>query len=290
MTATLAYRTRPTNRRSSANIQELRLVIRDRLTQENPMTVRQVFYQLVSLGAIEKTEKEYKHTVVRLLTDMRHDGEIPFEWIADGTRRERKPCTFSSIEEAITVLAHSYRRAIWDTQEVCVQVWLEKEALADVFYKVTGEFDVPLMVTKGYSSVTFLRNAAMTIYNYQKPTFLYFFGDFDPSGLDITRDVETRLRAYAPEATFTLKRVAVTRDQIKEWNLPTRPTKQTDSRSKNFQGESVEVDAISTRHLRDLARSRITSHLDADILAELKVAEDTERTRLMNLADGWESA
>jgi hypothetical protein len=120
---------------------------------ESAMTVRQVFYQAVSRGVIAKTEGEYKSTVCRLLTDMRLDGVIPFGWIAENTRWMRKPRTYSSMESALENTASTYRRQVWDNQGAYVEIWLEKEALAGVVVDITSEFDVPLMVTRGYPSV-----------------------------------------------------------------------------------------------------------------------------------------
>jgi hypothetical protein len=197
------------------------------LAADNPMTVRQVFYQLVSQGVIAKTEAEYKSTVVRLLAAMRRAGEIPFDWIADNTRWMRKPKTYSDVEQALQRTAEAYRRSLWDNQDVYVEIWLEKDALAGVLYRVTSSWDVPLMVTRGYPSLSYLYEAADTIAAVGKPAHLYYFGDNDPSGLDITRAVE---------AEVYFERVAVTAAQITDLGLPTRPTKKTDSRSKGFEG------------------------------------------------------
>src|SRR5262249_28588791 len=153
----------------------------------------------------------------------------------------------------LRLTAQTYRRAVWDTQASYVEIWLEKDALAGVLYDVTEEWDVPLMVTRGYASLSFLHSAAETISSHSKPTYLYYFGDHDPSGLDITRAVEQGIRQFAPNADITFERVAVNPDQIEGMGLPTRPTKASDSRSKGFEGESVEVDAISPDDLRRLA-------------------------------------
>jgi hypothetical protein len=80
------------------------------------MTVRQVFYRLVSLGAILKTQAEYKNTVCRLLTDMRRSDDLPFEWITDNTRWMHKGRSFSSLDRALQHTATAYRRSLWDNQ------------------------------------------------------------------------------------------------------------------------------------------------------------------------------
>jgi hypothetical protein len=196
--------------------------------------VRQVFYRLVSGGVIEKTESEYKQTVCRLLTDMRLSGYLSYHWIADNTRWMRKPETYDSVEEMLQLTATTYRRAVWRNQPVYVEVWLEKDALAGVLLEETASWDVPLMVTRGYASLSYLFEAAQAIKAQDKPVHLYYLGDYDPSGVDISRQVERRLREFAPDAEIHFERVAVTPEQIQTLQLPTRPTKRTDSRAKAF--------------------------------------------------------
>jgi len=262
-----------------------------RVTQaQHPMTVRQVFYQLVSIGAIEKAEAEYKQTVVRLLTLMRRSRELPFGWIADNTRWMRKPRTYSSVEELLQRTAQTYRRALWDNQPAYVEVWLEKDALAGVVYEETDPWDVPLMVTRGYPSLSYLFEAAETIAECGKPAYLYYLGDWDPSGVDITRSVERGVREFAPNAEIELERIAVTPRQVEELGLPTRPTKKTDTRSKNFSGESVEVDAIPPALLRALVRECIEKHVDRRTLARTRRIEAAERETLVAIQQqmqGW---
>ncbi len=254
---------------------------------EAPMTGRQVFYRLVGLGCIAKREPEYKHTVIRLLGEMRLDGTLSFDDIADNTRWMRKPQTHGSVAAMLSETARVYRRALWDNQDAYVEVWLEKDALAGVVYEVTDPWDAPLMVTRGYSSLSFLKSAAEAIEAIAKPTFIYYLGDHDPSGLDIPRSVEARLREFAPDCDITFTRIAVTPDQIIAWHLPTRPTKQTDSRSKGFLGGSVEVDAIPSDQLRHLVEEAITSHLDEDAVVRTRAIEAEERTSLLQLVRQW---
>src|SRR5262245_43532819 len=137
----IAFGASPTkSRRTKKAIEMIRRAIIAVLRQERPATVRQVFYQLVSLGVIAKTEAEYKQTVCRLLAEMRLKGRVPFGWIADNTRWMRKPTTYSSLEQALRRTAEAYRRSIWDEMPVYVEVWLEKDALAGVLYELTSEY------------------------------------------------------------------------------------------------------------------------------------------------------
>jgi len=270
----------PTSRRTPAQMLAIRDALGEILAVDHPMTVRQVFYQAVGRGVIDKTEGEYKLTIVRLLTEMRRASEIPFDWIADNTRWSRKPQTYSSLHDMLEQTQESYRRALWDNQKSYVEIWLEKDALAGVLYAETKTWDVPLMVTRGYPSVSYLHEAARSIKEQGKPAFLYYFGDHDPSGRDITRVTEAGLREFAGDAHIQFQRVAVTVEQIVQWKLPTRPTKATDSRKKNFEGESVEVDAISSANLKALVRACIEPHVDKEQLARSKRIEKRERILL----------
>ncbi|WP_018291636.1 hypothetical protein [Verrucomicrobium sp. 3C] len=270
------------------------LAIRDRLreilAEENPMTVRQVFYQAVSRGIVTKTENEYKQTVCRLLGIMRRKREIPFRWIADNTRWMRKPRSYSSLTEALELTKRTYRRALWDNQTVYVEVWLEKDALAGVLYEVTSLYDVPLMVTRGYPSLSYLYESAEDLMASRKPAYIYYLGDFDPSGVHIPEVVERDLREYAPEVEIVFERLAVAPEQIVAWNLPTRPTKRTDTRAKNFGDQSVEVDAIPPHQLRQLVREAIERHIDQHALQELKLSEAAERETLQRLVARFSEA
>jgi hypothetical protein len=272
----------------------VRQALYELLAADHPMTVRQVFYRMTSTGAIAKTENEYNNTVVRLLVQMRRAGDVPFGWISDNTRWMRKPRTFASAEEALRLTAQTYRRALWDNQDAYVEVWTEKDALAGILLDVTREWDVPLMVSRGFSSISYLHSAAENILEQDKPAYLYYFGDHDPSGVQIDRKIEKGLREFAPGAEIHFERVAVLPEQIEEWGLPTRPTKSSDTRSKGFEGDSVEVDAIPPDRLRGLVRDRILQHVDEYQLQVLRVAEASERrimTRLAaQLADGAEDA
>jgi len=274
-------------RRTAEQLEVICTELRALLLEYHPMTVRQVFYQLVSRGVIEKTEREYDNTVGRLLTKMRRDGRIPYGWIADNTRWMRKPRTFASMQGMLNLTAETYRRAIWNEQPAYVEIWLEKDALAGVLMEETIPWDVPLMVTRGYASLSYLHEAAETIAEQGKPAFLYYFGDYDPSGVDIPRKVEKTLRELAPSAEIHFQRMAVTEEQILEFNLPTRPTKATDSRSKSFGRESVEVDAIPPKHLREIAQRCIVQHVDKRIHERTMAIEQQELETLARISQNW---
>jgi hypothetical protein len=306
----------------------LREAIFDLVTAQQPMTVRQVFYRGVGFGLWNKTEADYKNVVCRLLADMRRDGDIPYTWIADGTRWMRKPTTFDSMQAALQNTAATYRRSLWSSQDTYVEVWLEKEALAGVIVDVTDPWDVPLMVTRGYPSLSFLYTAAETIKAYtttqvppgegkpselktaidevltslserygwdpnEPPTFprqnksvrILYLGDRDPSGDDIARNVAQQLEDMS-ECAIDFVRVAVTAEQVDEYQLPLRPTKASDSRTRSWSGDgSVEVDAIEPDSLRQLVIDEIESCIDQHELEVVLAAEAEERATVRRLVE-----
>ena len=282
----MSYRSRPIKRtrRTAGEMEALRDAIFEVVELNAPMTVRQVFYQLVSVGLIDKSEREYKNVVVRLLGEMRRQRVIPYQWIADSTRWMRKPQTFDSLADALHTTARTYRRSLWNDTDAYVEVWLEKEALAGVLAEETEEWDVPLMVTRGYPSLSFLNTAAEIIGDLSKPTFLYYVGDHDPSGVDIQRSVEQGIRQIVPDARMVVERIAVDQSQVAEYDLLTRPTKRSDSRSASFKGESVEVDALRPSVLRRLVRESIERHVDKRALAVIRRTERLERVSLNEIA------
>jgi hypothetical protein len=270
--ATRTKRRRATKAEMAARFEALARIVR--LIQV--CSVRQAYYQATVAGIIEKTEPGYDK-VQRAIVALRQSRRIPFDWISDATRWMRKPRSFDSIEAALRDTVQTYRRAVWRDVPVHVEFWIEKDALAGTIYDVTAEFDVPLLVARGYSSITFLHETAQTIAAIGKPAFVYHLGDWDPSGQDAADHIERKLREYAPDAEIHFEKLAVTPWQIAEWNLPTRPTKASDSRAKHWAGNSVELDAIPPDLLRQLVRDAIERHISPERLAVIEAAEASER-------------
>ena len=277
-------------RRTKAQIEAVKTAIADVVARERPMTARQVFYQLTVAGIVPKTERGYR-TVVRLLTQMRRDEEIAYEDIADSTRWMLKPESYIGLHEMMRRAHEFYRRDLWCNQDVYVEVWCEKNALAGVISVETKEYDVPLFITKGYSSLSFLYESAQFLEQAcgsEKTAHIYYIGDHDPSGLDIERHVEEGIREFAMDVDIEFERLAVTPAQIKAFDLPTRPTKQSDTRSRHFRGASVEVDAIPPKQLRRIVREAIKQHIDAGQVVALERIEQMEKHVLEELADRLE--
>lgn len=270
------------HRSTKAEIEFRRDSLYQIVSEMKPMTVRQVFYQASVRGIVDKTDADY-NKVQTDLVQMRRAGRMPYDWLADNTRWTRKPRTFDSVEQALHDTANLYRKALWSEAEAYVEIWLEKDALAGVVYPITNLYDVPLMVARGYASLSFLHSAAEYINGLWVPTFIYHLGDFDPSGVNAGEKIEETLRELAPKAEIHFERIGVTPEQIRNWRLPTRPTKKSDTRAKGFGDISVELDAIEPRRLRRLVELAIEQHLPPDKFEVLKAAEASERTLIAGL-------
>ena len=157
--------------------------------------------------------------------------------------------------------------------------------MAGVLFEETSVWDVPLMVARGFSPESFLHATAEQIKADAKPTYIYHFGDHDPSGLLVDTQIARGLQRLAPDADIRFRRLAVTREQIGKWQLPTRPTKRENNRhARGFTGRSVELDAIPAWRLRQLVREAISQHVDVQALQSVQAAEASEMDVLRRLA------
>lgn len=163
-------------RATRSEVDERRLGLWRIVSAMKPMTVRQVFYQATVKNLVEKSEAGYSKVQTDLV-QMRRAGTLPYSWLTDNTRWQRKPRTYSSIEHALEETARFYRKSLWDDANAYVEVWLEKDALAGVIDPVTRLYDVPLMVARGYASLSFLAGAADYMAQLDVPIFVYHFGD-----------------------------------------------------------------------------------------------------------------
>jgi hypothetical protein len=251
-------------RRTNAELHALHLAILTVCTEDHPLTVRGVFYRVMSAGAVEKTEKAYA-AVQREALKLRRAGFLPYEWIAEGTRWQVKQPSWDTAKEALDDTASSYRRAPWHHQDTYVEVWSEKDAIASIVSPTTDKWDVPLMIARGFASESFLWSTANTIRRQgedRKDVVFYQLGDHDPSGIAAWEHVQTRLSEFAPDAEIHFERLAVTESQIWEYNLPTRPTKLTRQSGKELRGRvgrsrcARHIDPPRHRRERDLVMDR----------------------------------
>ena len=269
---------------------------------ERPATVRQIYYQTVvqKIIGIEKDDTGYEK-VQDLLTDLRRGGVIPFDWIKDEGRYARQPYTVEGIPQALNDARRDYRKDPWQKTFEYVQIWVEKNALLGVLEPVTREYDVPLMSAVGYSSISFLHEAARDLSRLNCPIYIYQLGDLDPSGAQAAEVIEKDLRGFAPEAEIHFERIAITPEQITEFGLQAalRQTKRQDPRYRWFieryrnvevlQGGqlSCELDAIRPTDLRNLVRQTIERHLPRDRLDMMNARGDQEKLEIGRMLDHY---
>jgi hypothetical protein len=275
-------RTTKRRRRTKEEINVLDAELQRIVEAFRPVTVRQVFYQAVNRRMVPKNEITGYRVVQRRLCVLREVRRIPHGHIVDGTRYVHGHTRHRNLDEFTAYAAGSYRRDYWADSPVRLEIWLEKDALTGVLRQtVVDECGLDLYVTRGFASVSYLQEAAEEIELDGRPTYVYVLTDFDPSGISIAEKVEEELIRRAPASVITVERLAVNREQIDRWQLPTRPTKRSDARARRFLQihgtESVELDAIPPDTLRRLVRDAIERHMDPWKLRHLQLVEERER-------------
>jgi len=254
------------------------------LQEYNPMTLRQVYYQLVARHVIDNKRSEYQR-LSNALVKARQEGMIPWEWVEDRVRQPQMVSMWRDLRDFIETVKHAYRKNVWDRQPRYVEVWLEKDALSGIFADITGEYGVTLVVGRGYNSWSAYKEAAERFLSMGKPVTILYFGDFDPSGEDIARALQESLNFFgiSPE----IEKVALTMQDVIDYDLPPDFTKKTDTRAAKFiekYGDlAVELDALPLPVLQEKIRTSLEARLDMEALQETQKAEFHERQKLAGL-------
>jgi len=259
---------------------------KDVLEGFDEITLRGLHYQLVAMG-YPNTLKHYKR-LVSVMSKARWDREIPFYKFTDYDR-EMIGQTWADetdyvskvmvAKDQIRAWMEHYSKNRWENQDNYVEVWIEKKALIGVFRDVCERHDVGLAPCKGYPSLTFLYEASERLYRYaDKNLVIIYFGDYDPSGEDIPRNIVDSLSRLG--VSVDLERIALTEDFVISHGLPPAPTKSGDTRSVYWDGMGqVELDAVSPSELKQLCEEAILSYFNEDDYNTLMDEEDEERHR-----------
>jgi hypothetical protein len=256
------------------------------------LTLRQLFYQFVSRDLLANTQKNYKK-LGQIVNDARLAGLIDWNRIEDRTRGVEALATWDSPSDIVAACASQFRNDLWGDQPCRVEVWIEKEALAGVFERVCNELRVPYLSCRGYTSQSEMWRASQRLLRYTKDgqeVHILHFGDHDPSGIDMSRDITERLAIFGVDLEF--ERLALNMDQVEEHNPPPNPAKLTDTRATayiaRFGDESWELDALDPTILSGMVRDAVTKLLDAKKWKHA-VKEEEEHKRLLKVAaDEWE--
>jgi len=253
------------------------------LSALHPMTVRQVYYQLVSRQVIENNRSQYQ-AVSNALVDGRKEGVIPWEWMEDRLRKPRHVGMWDGLADFVEPVIAAYRRNVWGRQPHYLEVWLEKDALSGIFERALEPYGVTLNVALGYDGGDSIHNAAQRFKGINQGTILYF-GDFDPSGEDMVRSLRERLAFFGCEPAIL--KCALTAADVTHYNLPPDFTKATDTRRAAFVAKhgdvSVELDALPSDVLSARLLTEVEGRMDRQALAEVKQTEERERARLREL-------
>jgi hypothetical protein len=224
------------------------------LEDYKPLTLRQVYYQLVSREYIENKVSQY-NMLSNLLKWARIDGYVSWDDIEDRVRAFHNAEGWQDkrrfLDGALSSFLERYRRNLWQTQKRYVEVWIEKDALSSIFTRVCAPYGISVVVCRGFSSVSFLHDFSnrLASRNGRKPVMLYF-GDFDPSGVEMLTAMKTTLKDELGVKGMQFKRIALLKDDIFTHKLPNNPNalKKTDTRSRKHvaaYGElAVELDAL----------------------------------------------
>lgn len=255
--------------------------------EKGMLTIRALHYQLVTVG-MTNTIQHYKR-VVNAMIEARWNGLVDFDTFSDHDREMIGSTMYetTSVENEVRtgkdqVLAwmKAYRKNRWENQDYYPEVFIEKKALQGVFQPICSKNNITLGACKGYPSLTFLNEATDRL-NYasllgKKPIILYF-GDYDPSGEDIPRSIEENIKRLGCNDIEVI-RFALMEHQVIEWNLPSAPAKEGDSRTAKWEGiGQVELDAIEPKKLQRLCQDSIDQYFDYEKYNDLKDVEDIER-------------
>lgn len=279
---------------------------------ENPITIRGVYYRMVVQGLVESGDPGY-HKVQGAVNDMR-EGEtdsgtevepmLPWEWVADNTRRVLEGPRWGSFVGAIGDPRSWFRLDMWERQPELVVVWIEKDAVAAACEPATAKWRVPLFVDRGWASRGATQKfASERLADVNKPVHVFQVGDHDPPGARIPFNLVEKLARYAPDADIAVYRLALTQGQVDEYGLSglASPLKEKDKNLDWFLYEhacsgyedrhgpelSVEVDAMNTSDLRALIERAVTRHIDTDIWQEDLEREEEELQRAEEKLRSW---
>ena len=250
------------------------------------LTLRQLYYQLVSRNVIPNVERSYKN-LSSLLNDARIGGYVDWDAIEDRVRRPRAASEWNSIADLVDTAVRSFRLPRWEGQEAYAELWVEKDALAGVLEPLSREYHVTLMVNRGYSSASAMYESSKRfIENSERDCRLFYLGDFDPSGEDMVRDVGARLEMFG--ANVTVEKIALTMNQIRQYNPPPNPAKRTDPRAAEFIAKngttSYEVDALPPNILSGIVRQAFAKIIDVELMNEIIAKEEIGKKKLVNAA------
>ena len=289
----ICYVNKNFNHQSRTYIELANEIIEDYLTQGFTLTLRQLYYQFVSRDIVPNTERSYKN-LGSLINDARLAGLVDWNHLEDRTRNVRSNAHWNNPAEIVEACAQQFRHDKWRGQRYRPEVWIEKDALIGVIAGICRELDVPYFSCRGYTSASEMWAGGMRLLQHKKAKqtpIIFHLDDHDPSGLDMTRDIQDRLSLFTRGAV-QMKRLALNMDQIRELNPPPNPAKTSDARflayRNKYGDESWELDALEPNALVTLVRDAIHEIRDEGAWNEATRAEDSDKGNLGMVAENWD--
>lgn len=282
-------------RKSMEYIAAANKIIREMQAAGYTLTIRQLYYQFVARGLLPNTQNNYK-MLAGLMDDARKAGHVDWDAIEDRTRYLRKITNFSGPKAFLDRMARRYyAEDLWRDQDYYAEVWVEKDALLGVVERPCNENRVPYLACRGYPSSSELYLAGKRFERQMdagKRCVLFYLGDHDPSGIDMTRNADELVGMFARSGGVEIRRLALNMDQVEQYNPPPNPAKETDSRFWEYQGkygdESWELDALYPAVLDQAIRDGIASIIDQDKFDVNLAAEKENKDRILQASLVWE--
>lgn len=255
------------------------------------LTLRQLYYQFVARNLITNTEASYK-SLGDLVGDARLAGLIDWHAIVDRTRGVRGNQHWEKPSEVVEAAANTFALDKWADQPNYVEVWVEKDALRGIVARVCGRLDVNYFSCRGYSSLSEMWAAAQRVrarVKAGKHAVILHLGDHDPSGLDMTRDIEAKLDLF--KAPAQVERIALNMAQVRQYSLPPNPAKVTDSRYTKYQEQygdsSWELDAVDPQTLTNLIDAAVRRYMRQSLFNAAEEKESVAKKGLRAIADNY---
>jgi hypothetical protein len=293
----IQYKTKRFSPASKAKINQANAIIEEYQAQGFDLTLRQLYYQFVSRDLIPNNQKSY-NSLGSIISDARLAGLVDWDAIQDRTRHLRQRPHWENPGDIVESCANQFAVDRWIGQQFRPEIWIEKDSLIGVIEGICTELDVAYFSCRGYTSQSEMWRAAQRLKGYlqadQTPVILHF-GDHDPSGKDMSRDIEDRLTLFLQTdldcACFDFQRLALNMDQIKEFNPPPNPAKITDSRATayiaEFGPESWELDALEPKVLARLIETAVESVREDYSHRKAVDAEQRGRQDLKRVSNNW---
>ncbi len=267
-------------------------IIAEYTAQGFDLTLRQLYYQFVSRDLIPNSQREYKN-LGAVINDARLAGLISWGAIIDRTRNLVSNNHWEHPRDIVEACAKQFQIDKWADQENRVEVWIEKDALVGVIDSVCRKLDVAYFSCRGYTSQSEMWVAGQRLKRHakagQNPVVIHL-GDHDPSGIDMSRDIEDRLQLFMGGVEFT--RIALNMNQVEKYNPPPNPAKTTDSRARDYIAmhghESWELDALDPKVLARLIEKTVLNYRDEDKWEAARSLELTHRETLSEAAEQME--